>query len=202
MESDATVQSVITREYVGVSESDSVLEVVKLMRTEQSSAAVALRGEDPVGIVTEWDVMGVVADEADPAETAVSDVMSSPVQTVSADTSLVDAANAMSSEGIRNLVVENGPTGELLGVLSDRDVIAAVGSLLPAGGPADVGSPAGTARAPTGGNVDAVEATETGTPGVETDVYSTQGVCEACGTLTDALREVNGQLVCADCREM
>ena len=34
------------------------------------------------------------------------------------------------------------------------------------------------------------------------DRFSTQSVCEACGALAGNLSNVNGQLLCADCREM
>jgi formylmethanofuran dehydrogenase subunit E len=32
--------------------------------------------------------------------------------------------------------------------------------------------------------------------------YSDQSICEVCGTLARELANVNGQLVCQDCREM
>jgi CBS domain-containing protein len=209
MDNDVTVRGVITREYVGVSESDTVQDTVELMRAEQASSVIVLHGSDPVGIVTEWDVLGLVADGADPSVTAVSEIMSSPVRSVDADTPLVDAAGIMSSENIRNLLVEAPDTGAVVGALTDRDVIAAVASLqktlgATAGGvgpPDEAGRPAPTAE-DAAGSVGGRTGSATGVnDNGEPDAYASQGVCETCGTLTDDLREINGQLVCPDCQE-
>lgn len=203
MDSDATVGDVITGEYVGVSESDSVAGTVGLMCDEQSSSAIVVRGSDPVGIVTEWDVLEMVDAGMDPGETAVSEVMSTPVRSIPPDATLVEAAGVMSSENIRNLLVEDGD--ETVGVLTDRDVIAMVASLRPnAGANPGVGGP-------PAGEFDGVEPApeddaggfrSSATPAATDAEFSSQGVCEECGSLTDALADRNGQLVCADCREM
>lgn len=208
MESDVTVREVITREYVGVSESDTVRATVELMRSEQASSVIVLRGNDPVGILTEYDVLEVVAEGADPAETPVSAVMSSPVDSVSADTPLTDAAGTMSGESIRNLLVEEPDTGEILGVLTDRDIIAAVASLQrTTRRGTDAGPPSESARSAAGGTertsgVDTTGSTVTNEAVANDATYVTQGVCEECGTLSETLYDTNGQLVCPDCREV
>lgn len=211
-----TIRDVMTREYVGVSESDSVLGAAKLMREDGDSVALVLRGSEPVGILTEWDVLGVVADERDPAETAVGDVMTDPVIAVGMDERISDAAGLMAAENIRHLVVVetasrgavNGTASpsppaedeELAGLLTERDVIAAAGSIRSVTETTAAGTgTAGTEEAPPEAAA-GVEAA--GQPGVDsgTDRYTTQGICESCGALADALQERNGQLVCADCR--
>ncbi|MDS0474201.1 CBS domain-containing protein [Natrinema sp. 1APR25-10V2] len=200
MESELSVRDVLTNEYVGVSESDSVLDTVRLMREERTSCALVVRGSEPVGIVTEWDVLGLIDNESDPAETTVEQAMTTPVITVGPDRSLTDVATTMARQNIRNVVVEDD-TG-IVGLVTQRDVIAAAGSFQATMTPVRSSEPlfdrdrevaeATTARAtasddarlvPNGG-----------------DEYTTQGVCEACGSLADALWDANGQLVCADCR--
>lgn len=202
MDSDATVGDVITREYVGVSESDTVRATVGVMREERVASAVVLRGSDPVGIVTEWDVLTVVEEGIDPDETVVGEVMSAPVRSIGPETPLVDAATVMSSENIRNLVVEEA--GETLGVLTDRDVIAAVASLWPSteGVGSNPGAEPGSGRGNPGEEA-ATERLESSASLAATDAeFSNQGVCEVCGSLTDSLDERNGQVVCPDCAEM
>ncbi|SDQ65377.1 CBS domain-containing protein [Natronobacterium texcoconense] len=207
MESELSVKDVLTNEYVGVSESDTVLDTVTVMREERAGSALVVRGTDPVGIITEWDVLGLVADEEDPAETTVEDVMTTPVITVSPDRSLTDAANVMGRENIRNLVVENAADEEVLGLVTQRDVIAAAGSFqatvtpprssgLGADAEAEPGS-GDLTRDPHLGNNENVDSEVHPNGG---DEYTTQGVCEACGSLADSLWESNGQLICADCR--
>lgn len=198
MDSDATVANVITREYVGVSESDTVRATVGVMREERAASALVVRGSEPVGIVTEWDVLCLVEAGLDPEETTVDEVMSAPVRSVESDTPLVDAAGLMSSENIRNLVVEDD--GEVLGLLTDRDVIAAVASLWPSDG--GVGNPTGDPGPDRGTETATAEYGATASPAATDAEFSTQGVCEVCGSLTDDLSENNGQLVCSNCAEM
>ncbi len=199
MESELSVRDILTTEYVGVSESDTVLGAVRLMREERSSCVLVVRGTDPVGIMTEWDVLGVVESEADPAETTVESAMTTPVISVSPERSLTDVATMMARENIRNVVVET--EDDLLGVVTQRDVIAAAGSFQATTaptrsneGPPAVERPVDDAMAPIDEPADDRAVPNGG------DEYSTQGVCEACGSLAEELRDANGQLVCPDCR--
>ncbi|MFP8888399.1 cyclic nucleotide-binding/CBS domain-containing protein [Natrialbaceae archaeon A-CW2] len=195
MESNLSVRETLTTEYVGVSESDSVLGAVRLMRHERAGCVLVVRGSEAVGIMTEWDVLGLVEEEADPATTTVGDVMSSPVLSIEADRSVTDAADMMARENIRNLVVED--EDDVLGVLTQRDVIAVTGSFQGAANATGEPVSSGPAAEPEG---------EVGqtllTNGNGNDEFSTQGVCEACGSLTDSLQDANGQLVCPDCRRL
>jgi len=214
-----TVRDVMTREFVGVSESDTVLGAVKLMDEDGAGCVVVLRGSDPVGIVTESDVLALVAAERDPAEVEVSSVMSEPVVSVHADRALSDAAGTMSREDIRRLAVTNDD--DLVGVLSERDVIAASASLsgvpsVGGGSPHDgttgeFGTAGNSGTAPLGGEPmtgESMGSEPTGeSAGVESEEddryeYSDRSICEACGTLSRGLANVNGQLICADCREV
>jgi len=192
MESDVTIREVMSREYVGVSESDSVLGTVQLMRDEESACVIVLRGSEPVGIVTEWDVLGLIADERDPGGTEIADVMSSPVVTVDPDRGLSEAAETMAREGIRNLLVTEND--DIVGVLTQRDVIAATGSMARSTNSAQATTP-GTEPEPRASSANPARQG----PG-ERVGFERQGICEVCGALSHSLVEENGQLVCADCR--
>ncbi len=191
MESELSVRDVLTKSYVGVSESDSVLGAVELMREELAGSVLVVRGQETVGIMTEWDVLGVVASRDDPATVEIGEVMSSPVISIRPDRSLTDAADIMARDNIRNLVVED--EDGTVGILTQRDVIAAAGSF--------PGTTTTTDR--EGLSVAAAESMESeqhrSNGGSE---YSSQSICEACGSLADSLFESNGQLLCADCRSV
>lgn len=189
MDGDVMVRDVMTREYVGVSESDSVLGAVRLMRDERVGGVVVLRGQEPVGILTEWDVVGVVAEGMDPEGTAVSDVMSKPVLTMDADRSLADAAGTMSNENIRHLLIVDEGDG-VSGLLTERDVITASASL----GTAPTTEPEMRSVEPL------AEPAANGNG--RTAEYSSQSICEGCGSLARDLNDFNGQLICADCRDV
>ena len=84
----------------------------------------ALLAEMLVGILTERDVLNAVAAADDPEAVSVEQLMTPDVVTVGPDWDLVEAARVMARRRIRHLVVYEG--GQLLGVLSVRDVLPAV----------------------------------------------------------------------------
>lgn len=184
MENDPTIRDLMSRQYVGVSESDTVQGTVELMREEGAGSVVVLRGTEPVGMMTEWDVLEIVADQVDPLQTTVAEVMSSPVVSMDADRRLGDAAETMSRHNIRRMVVVDGD--EVVGVLTERDIIAASASF----------STVPAQNAPRRGRFD-VEDDHT-----DTRSYAGQSICESCGSLTTDLTSVNGQLLCGNCIEM
>lgn len=182
MDDPVTVRDVMNRTYVGVSEADTVAGAAQLMAEEGVHSAVVLRGSDPVGVIDEDRLLDLVADRRDPTETAASEVMR-PVVTVDADRRLEQAVGVMTTDGIRHLLVEDD--GELVGSVSEHDILTAHAVLTARPEPVEV--PLGNAgAADLGGNP-------------ERDVYSTQGVCESCGSLTRDLANLDGQLLCPDC---
>lgn len=194
MERDVSIRDVAAREFVGVSESDSVLSTVRLMHEEGVGSVLVLRGSTPVGIMTERDVLEMVATGTDPESASVEEVMSQPVITMAASRPLADAAETMSRDEIRNVVVtDDTDDEETVGLLTERDVIEAASTLQASRSLDADASIEGVATAAT-----AVESEAT----LPEDEYGSQGVCELCGALTDALHDSNGQLVCSDCRQV
>lgn len=175
-----TVRDAMTTAYVGVSESDTVGDVIDVMIEDGVSGVVVLRGPEAVGTVTERDLLRTATTGTIPTDAGISSVMSDPGPSVEADMPLSEAASSLSTEDRRQLLVRNGEG--LVGVLTSQDVITAAASLL--------SSPEREPeRFPT-------PEAETG---VENTEY-TQSVCEVCGSFMPGLESVNGQVVCADCR--
>lgn len=195
-----TVREILTREYVGVSEADAVDDAVDLMLDEGTSSVVVLRGTEPVGMLTAADALSLVLEDDDAGATAVGEVMSGTVPTVPPGASIVEAASEMADADIGSLLAVDGD--EVVGVVSERDVVRATATLADRAGLAGNAEPASVDGAVA---VEAEEASaETATTeyggGTNEGEYSTQSVCEACGSLTPDLQEFNGQLLCADCR--
>lgn len=195
MEADVTVREIMTREFVGVSESDTVGDAVDLMLEESTGDVVVLRGSTPVGMLTAADALGLVTSEDSPVDRTVGAVMSGTVPTVALDAPVAEAAGEMADTGAGSLLVTTGE--ELVGVVSEQDVVRATATLADhpsTGGPAKSEDPM-----PVAGTVEASETTGVGSAEGE---YSSQSVCENCGSLTPNLRNFNGQLICGDCREI
>ncbi len=101
---------------------ESVNHAVKLMVDHKSGSIVVTRNGEPVGIVTEWDVLSrVVAQGKDASKTAVKDVMSSPVLSVPAQMKAGEAISLMVHNKYRRLVVKEGT--RLLGIITLSQVV-------------------------------------------------------------------------------
>jgi CBS domain-containing protein len=118
------VRDVASSAVVAVGPAQSLRDATQLMAKHRVGSAVVQDAEQLVGILTERDVLNAVASGTAPDEVAVQDIMTADVVTVGPDWDLVEAAREMARRRIRHLVVYEG--GQLLGVLSVRDVLPAV----------------------------------------------------------------------------
>lgn len=193
MQRDVTVREVMDDTYVGVSESDGLLETVELLLSEGAPVAVVLQGSDVVGVCADRDVLELLVGGSDPDNVTVGDVMTDAVYTVRPDRSLAEARDRMTSRATGWLVVTAGK--EPLGVVTERDLLA--GSAL--GGETTTGTTEATEETVT---VAESSATTTQSQTATDDAFEDQGICEVCGTLTHDLAAFNGQLRCADCRNV
>lgn len=188
MNSAVTVRDAMTQDYVGVSEGDGLVDAATLLVEEEIDGAVVLRGQEPVGMLTWADVLAaLVAGEAQ--DGSVGDWMTDSVPRVSPDQTVEEAADLLFTRSARQLVVTDA-TDEVLGVLTRADLVAAT-ALTPGEGEQRSGvERASHAR------------TEENEPAQGDGGFSDQGICEGCGTLTADLTSFNGQLLCADCRDV
>jgi CBS domain-containing protein len=118
------VRDVASSAVVAVGPASSLRDATQLMAKHRVGSAVVQDAEQLVGILTERDVLIAVASGAEPEAVTVQDIMTIDVVTVGPDWDLVEAAREMARRRIRHLVVYEG--GQLLGVLSVRDVLPAL----------------------------------------------------------------------------
>jgi len=78
----------------------TALEAAERLHDHDVGSVVVVDG-GVVGIVTESDIVSLVATGGDPASAAVEAVMSAPVHTVKADETVVAAARALRERGIK-----------------------------------------------------------------------------------------------------
>ena len=93
-----------------------VADAAEALRCPDAPAVVVLDEERPVGIVTESDIVAMVAETE--RQPSVRSVMSAPVATVSPEETIVEAAERMRSRGVRHLPVVDG--GTYCGMVSAR----------------------------------------------------------------------------------
>ena len=99
----------------------SAAAAAKTMRDSGIGALVVLDDADEVsGIVTQSDVLGLVASDADVANATIEAICSTPVVTVDADANLLDAAELMKDHSVRRLPVFDDD--ELVGIVTTTDL--------------------------------------------------------------------------------
>ncbi|RLG38744.1 CBS domain-containing protein [Methanosarcinales archaeon] len=183
METDVPVREVMVRDVVKGDVSLTVQEAVRIMREYDVDSIIVMNNGEPVGIVTEGDILDeVVKKDRKPSEVRLGDIMTSPLFTVSPDDSLSDVARKMAALRIRKMpVLEDG---ELVGFVSDMDILAInteMNSILTELFEMNIGREIMRASA-------------------DTEEIS-QGICEKCGCFSSDLRMRDGMMLCDSCRD-
>ena len=100
---------------------DTFADVAKIMRSNGISSVVVLEGKKLEGIVTERDIVNLVAAGGDPHSVKVVHGMTRrDLTTVSPKTDLAEAAEIMASRNIRHLPVVD--RAKVVGIISIRDM--------------------------------------------------------------------------------
>jgi CBS domain-containing protein len=100
---------------------DTFADVAKVMRTNGISSVVVLDGSKLAGIVTERDIVNLVAAGGDPHSVKVAHGMTRrDIETVAPKTDIAQAADHMANRNIRHLPVVD--KGKLVGIISIRDL--------------------------------------------------------------------------------
>ena len=120
-----TVKDIMTENVVSISIVDSVFEAANLMNSNQVGCLVIMNEEEPIGIVTERDIVRRVVAKKLPLETKISAVMSKSLITIGPDASLKEAARVMSSNKIRRLPVLK--QNKLVGIVVASDFVRNAG---------------------------------------------------------------------------
>ena len=154
------ISSIMTKEVRTANENQSLYEVCKIMhennigsvvitkRTKDAESVAETRdGIEPVGIITERDVVNKIALKLDPAsyrssvlELFASKIMSTPLITIFPNGTIRDAMDTMLRKNIRRLVVIESPghgvekseenlpneVNALIGIVTDKDIFKAI----------------------------------------------------------------------------
>jgi len=125
----STVSEIMSQKAVvtiNINDNPSALDVAKLMAKHRIGSVVVVEGKNnnnkPVGIITERDIIKKVSALNKSADQiAVRSLMSSPLITVKSINSIDTAAEAMTKNNIKRLVVLE-QNGSIIGILSVSDI--------------------------------------------------------------------------------
>ena len=127
------VSEIMVTDVVTAPPDASASHAATLMRDEHVSSVVVVRDGEPVGIVTEGDFATHLCERADLSGVDLETVMTSPLETIAPDTSIVDAVAVLRGNGLEHLpVVERGhdadatdgvgESGTLVGILTTTEL--------------------------------------------------------------------------------
>jgi len=113
------------RTVIAIGPDEPVLEAIELMAEKGIGAVLVMRGEELLGILSERDyARKIILRGRSSAETAVWEIMSAPVTTVSPQDSVNTCMVLMTDRKFRHLPVVDD--GRVVGVLSIGDLVKAV----------------------------------------------------------------------------
>lgn len=170
------VKEVMNTEVAFVEPDISVREGAKKMKNRGIGSLVVKKDGEIKGIVTNSDIVNNYVVEGK-GET-VEDIMSTDLVTISPNKKAEDAALIMVKKGIERLPVMED--GNLVGIISTNDIIMIQPSLY----------------------LELLKGLKIGEESFEvSDVNRDVGRCESCENYSENLEEVNGQMLCEECRE-
>ncbi|MFB6144342.1 MAG: cyclic nucleotide-binding/CBS domain-containing protein [Candidatus Nanohaloarchaea archaeon] len=176
MNEDAKIKDVMTDGVIAVEKDESVAEAARLLREEGIRGLVVVDEEDAVGVVVCRDIAyEVVAENDDPEETPVEEIMSTDLIVAEEDELLDEVAMAMIRNNVSRIPVVRNDM--LVGIVTQSDIIRAWPGF------AEIIS-------------EEEEMDAEAMPREET----TSGVCEECENYSEELREVAGRQLCPECR--
>jgi len=181
METDIPLRDVMVQEVVRGDRDLTVLEAAKLMRKHKVDSIIVLDHGEPVGIVTEGDIIsGVVSRNLKPSTMKLNDIMTSPLVTASPNDHVSAIARKMAKGRIRKIpVIEDG---KLVGIVADVDILSVSAEM----------------------NSIQAELIEMSMEREELELEGEsvgQGLCEKCGGFSHYLAMKSGLMVCDTCKE-
>jgi CBS domain-containing protein len=183
METDIPLREIMVQEVVEGDTNLNVMEAAKLMKKYDVDSIVVLNNGEPVGIVTQGDIIReLVSKDTTPSTVKLKNIMTTPLITASPNDRLSNIAKKMATEKIRKIpVIEDG---KLVGIVADVDILSVSSEM----------------------NSILAELIEMN---VEREILGTgsegegigQGICEKCGSFSNDLVMKDGLMMCETCKE-
>jgi signal-transduction protein with cAMP-binding, CBS, and nucleotidyltransferase domain len=152
----------------------NVAKAAAAMCRDEVGSCIVLRNNLPIGIVTEEDInCKVVAKDLKPGSVHVSEIMSTPLITVSVGKTVGDAAHMMIKHRVRRLPVVDDDK-KVIGIVTVRDLLTVSTEM----------------------NDLMAELIE-----INRDDEGEVGLCSRCGQMSDDLRRIDNVMLCSSCRE-
>lgn len=176
MNGDVTIKEVMTDGVIAVEKDKSVKEAANMLRDEGIRGLVVVDNGEAVGIVVCRDIVyQLVSAGKDPEEVDIEEVMSTDLIVAEESELLDDVAMAMIRNNISRIPVVRDDM--LVGIVTQSDVLRA-----------------------WPGFAEILEEKEELKAPAEPREETRSGMCEECENYSEDLKEVNGRMMCEECR--
>lgn len=116
------VRDVMTANPECVSERDSIRDVARIMKEQDTGVVPVVDGKKIIGLITDRDiVVRGIAEGKDVSNVRVNEIMTKSVRSVKEDTPLSEVLDLMGNAEVRRVPVVNG-NDELVGIVSLGDI--------------------------------------------------------------------------------
>lgn len=117
-----TIHDLARTDVITATADHTAADLATVMREENVGSVVIVEDDQPVGIVTDRDlVMGVLESGADLEHVPAGDVMTGDLVSIHGDSGLLEATERMAAEGVRRLPVVDRD-GALTGIVTLDDL--------------------------------------------------------------------------------
>lgn len=118
----------MSKKIITMESTASTTDIAKIMHKNNVSCVIVTQNDKPSGIITERSFLSQIsAQNKKPSDMKSTEMMSSPVTTVSASASVDDVAQTMLAGKIRHVLVVNND--QPLGIISVTDLLKHFGAI-------------------------------------------------------------------------
>jgi len=175
METGIKVGDVMGKGVITVGPKDSIKAACDVMAKHDLSGLTVVKGGEVVGVLTQGDIVKLIASGADASKTSVSGFMGKDAYNIEPEADIYEAAKLMVEKKVKRLPVLKD--GRLVGVLTQADIVRISPSVY---------------------DLIFEKAKVESAPMVETEL-PLSGECEECGNYSENLKNAGGTLMCGDC---
>ena len=170
------VRDIMNSPIISSSPDSNIKEIAEKMKTERIGSIVIFKDEEPVGIVTDWDIVtDGFSRDVPPSSIKTSEIMKK-LYTIEGEATITEAARMLRKHNIKRLGVVY--KNRVVGIISSSDVISVTPELIDV-----ISEKAALVRG------------EIGRP-----IGHISGYCDECGEWTDLLLYNDGTFTCEECR--
>lgn len=117
----------MTKNIKTIQSKEQLFNVCRIMKDNRIGSVIVVdeSNSNPVGIITERDIVNNLSSPTANLQIQVKEIMSKPIVTIQETYSLIDALQIMQKNNFRRLPVTN-KEGKLVGIVTDKDIFKTI----------------------------------------------------------------------------